>query len=64
MVAFNCPGDQLPRYLKNMEAAGFAEESVGSGDRIWRQVPGRKWHARQKGRTNGSKEVVLVHRAV
>jgi DNA modification methylase len=62
MVAFNRPAEQLPRYLENMEEAGFAEECVGN--RIWRQVPGRKWHARQKGRTNGSKEVVLVHRAI
>ncbi len=64
MVAFNRPADHLPRYLENMEEAGFAEMSVGSDNRIWRQVPGRKWHARQKGKTNGSKEVVLVHRAV
>lgn len=62
MVAFNHPADQLARYLENMEAAGFAEVSVD--DRVWRQVPGRKWHARQKGTTNSSKEVVLVHRAV
>ena len=64
MVAFNRPAEHLPRYLENMEQAGFAEVTVGSGNRIWRQVPGRKWHARQKGKTNGSKEVVLVHRAV
>ena len=64
MIAFNRPADHLPRYLENMEAAGFTELSVSSGDRIWRQVPGRKWHARQKGKTNSSKEVVLVHRAV
>lgn len=64
MVAFNRPADHLPRYLENMEAVGFAEVSVGSRDRIWRQVPGRKWHARQKGNTNAAREVVLVHRAV
>jgi DNA modification methylase len=64
MVAFNRPGEHLPRYLGNMEESGFAEMSVAAGDRIWRQVPGRKWHARQKGTTSSSKEVVLVHRAV
>jgi DNA modification methylase len=64
MVAFNRPADHLPRYLENMEAAGFAEVTVGARTRIWRQVPSRKWHARQKGRTNSSNEVVLVHRAV
>jgi DNA modification methylase len=64
MVAFNRPNDHLQRYLENMEAAGFDEVSVGRAGRIWRQVPGRKWHARQKGATNSSKEVVLIHRAV
>jgi DNA modification methylase len=64
LVAFNRPAEHLPRYLKNMEAAGFAEMSVGARGRIWRQVPGRKWHARQKGTTESSREVVLVHRAV
>jgi hypothetical protein len=62
LLAFNQPAEHLPRYLENMEAAGFTEVQVGN--RIWRQVPGRKWHARQKGKTNSSKEVVLVHRAI
>jgi hypothetical protein len=64
MVAFNRPAEQLPRFLENMRTADFAEVSIGSDDRIWRQVPGRKWHARQKGKTNSANEVVLVHRAV
>ena len=64
MIAFNRPVDQLPRYLKNMEEAGFAEVSLEGAERIWRQVPSRKWHARQMGKTNSSNEVVLIHRAV
>jgi DNA modification methylase len=64
MVAFNRPEDQLPRYLANMVVAGFAEISVGSGTRVWRQVPHRKWHAALRGRTNSANEVVLVHRAI
>lgn len=70
MVAFNHPDDQLPRYLTNMKAAGFAELSVEgppsamSDSRIWREVPGRKWHAALKGKTHSSNEVVLIHRAV
>jgi len=64
MVAFNRPEDQLPRYLANMDVAGFAEISVGSGTRVWRQVPHRKWHAALRGRTNSANEVVLVHRAI
>lgn len=64
MVAFNRPTEQLPRYLENMREAGFEEIVIAKGNRIWRQVPGRKWHARQKGETNSAKEVVLVHQAV
>lgn len=69
MVAFNRPEDQLPRYLANMESAGFKEISVkgefAAGDRrIWRQVPNRKWHANFIGQTHSSNEVVLIHRAV
>lgn len=69
MVAFNRPEEQLPRYLANMETAGFREVSVESeftaGDRrIWRQVPNRKWHATFIGKTHSSNEVVLIHRAV
>lgn len=63
MVAFNKPGEQLPRYLENMKEAGFAEVSVGDS-RIWRQVPQRKWHATFRGQTDSANEVVLVHRAI
>lgn len=63
MIAFNRPDDQLPRYLENMEVAGFAETTLEAPDRIWRQVPGRKWHASLKGKTNSANEVVLIHRA-
>lgn len=69
MVAFSEPNWQLARYLDVMNACGFEEfrpwnlENSGSGGgRLWRDVPNRKWHADQKGRTNGSQEVVLVHR--
>lgn len=67
MVAFSDPDTQLPRYLANMDAAGFAEariQSAGEGGRIWRIVPGRKWHAALKGQTASAREVMLVHRAV
>lgn len=63
MIAFNRPSDQLPRYLENMRLAGFSEVSLNGSDRIWREVPGRKWHARMKGATNSANEVVLIHRA-
>lgn len=62
MVAFNKPHEQLPRYLENMEQAGFTEVPVGDC-RIWREVPQRKWHATFRGKTESANEVVLVHRA-
>jgi hypothetical protein len=70
MIAFSEPETHLPRYLANMEAAGFEEvrldEEAGLSRhrRIWRSVPGRRWHANLKGDLNSSREVVLVHRAV
>ncbi len=62
MLAFNKPEEQLPRYLANMESAGFEEMQLGR-PRIWRSVPNRKWHATFKGATNSASEVVLIHRA-
>jgi len=70
LIAFSDPTRHLPRYLANMEAAGFGEvrfnedAGIGCHRRIWRLVPGRRWHANLKGDLNSSREVVLVHRAV
>ncbi len=70
MVAFSDPGNHLPRYLANMEAAGFKETMFHNKSfldkryRIWRLVPNRKWHANLRGKTSGSREVVLIHEAV
>lgn len=68
MVAFNRPEEQMPRYLENMRLAGFSEARVDATaelneSRIWRDVPGRKWHASLRGKTEASREVVLIHRA-
>jgi hypothetical protein len=67
MVAFSEPSWQLGLYLETMEAAGFTEAFLpslsGCGDgRLWRSVPGRRWYSRQRGKTAGSNEVVLIHR--
>jgi hypothetical protein len=62
LVGFSQPQRQLPEYLNLLEEAGFREVDLGQTDRIWRQVPNRKWHADQKGETASSKEVVLVHK--
>lgn len=71
MIAFSKPRNQLPRYLRNMELAGFEEirELQDEGNerafkRIWRPVPSRKWYANLKGNTCSSREVVLLHRAL
>ena len=63
MVAFRNPRSHLPRYLATMTDAGFSEVRSGD-DRIWREVPNRRWHAAQRGATDSSREVVLVHQAV
>jgi hypothetical protein len=53
-----------------MEEAGFVELKPICDDdylingRIWRQVPGRKWYAKNRGEIPASKEVMLLHRAV
>lgn len=70
LVAFNDPSKYLDRYLNNMKIAGFKEVFVvppqnnGQVQRIWRQVPSRKWHASLKGSTHSAREVVLIHQAI
>ncbi len=63
LVAFSDPSRFLSRYLENMNEAGF-KECRGSRNRIWRQVPNRRWHATAKGSLAAAREVVLVHEAV
>jgi DNA modification methylase len=63
MVAFSDQRNHLPRYLENMEQAGFRELCAES-NRIWRNVPNRRWHASLQGQTSSAREVVLVHEAV
>ena len=67
LVAFADPAEQLPRYLSVMSSSGYQEcllsEHLDSRDgRLWRDVPGRKWHANRKGNLASSQEVVLIHR--
>jgi DNA modification methylase len=59
MVAFAQPERQLHRYLNAMGKAGFRE--MQQIDRIWRGVPGRRWHATTKGDLPSAREVVLLH---
>jgi hypothetical protein len=68
MVAFSEVDWQLPKYLKVMESCGLIEilpweDTFDDEDgRLWRDVPGRRWHAQQKKKAPGAREVVLVHR--
>src|SRR5439155_17837823 len=55
LVSFGDPRPHLARYLEAMLEAGFEElrtdEHFGqkAHRRIWRPVPGRRWHAAIKG---------------
>ncbi len=63
LIAFSDFKEQLPRYLEAMEYAGYQEYGHAiESDRIWRQVPLRRWYATYKGNTSSSHEVLLVHR--
>lgn len=71
VVGFNDVDAQLPRYLRAMSHAGFAEVNFnelgnGADGRLWRDVPGRRWWARAGDRSDvaphTAREVVLVHR--
>jgi DNA modification methylase len=67
LLAFSAIEEQLPRFLAAMERASFQEcdiisECDGVSERVWRQVPSRRWYATYKGNTSSSREVLLVHR--
>ncbi|MGI8600434.1 MAG: DNA methyltransferase [Chitinophagaceae bacterium] len=63
MLAFSDISWQLPRYLDVMERAGFKEVHL-TQDRMWRDVPNRKWYANKNGKTQSSNEVVLIHKLI
>ncbi len=63
ILAFSEISWQLPKYLETMEEAGYTEVNLNN-ERIWREVPNRKWYAQQKGKTQSSKEVILFHKPV
>ena len=68
LVAFSDVEWQLPRYLEVMENCGLHERQfwamTDNDGRLWRDVPNRKWHARQKAYSPAAREVVLVHRKI
>ncbi|HET8636085.1 MAG TPA: DNA methyltransferase [Acidobacteriaceae bacterium] len=62
VVAFSDPEWQLDRYLGALANAGLQEISPGEQDRLWRDVPNRRWHALSQARHSSAREVVLFHR--
>jgi hypothetical protein len=67
LVAFSDPSWQLPAFLEALQQAGFSEIQLPNvsqypDERLWRQVPNRKFYADQKGSIAASKEVLLVHK--
>ena len=70
LIAFSNPDKQLPEYLIALENAGLEEVFFNHScdksveDRIWREVPNRKWYTTSKELALSAREVVLIHRAV
>jgi hypothetical protein len=66
LVAFEHATEQLPIYLNTMKAAGYQEVKIlaGNGEqRVWREVPNRKWYSSMRTEEHDSiKEVLLLHR--
>ena len=64
LIAFNDKAKQLGRYLESMANAGFREanrEGSRIQQRLWRQVPNRKWYTWLSETSSSSREVALVH---
>jgi DNA modification methylase len=64
LLAFPHAAKQLPAYLAAMSAAGYEEMTLPTDDggRPGRQVPNRRWYARNQGKIGAATELLLVHR--
>jgi hypothetical protein len=62
IVAFSEPDWQLGRYLDALTNAGLEEISPGEQDRLWRDVPNRRWHALSQAKHSSARELILFHR--
>ncbi len=68
LIAFSDVEQQLPRYLAEMDAAGYqplADTSLPEQEALWRRVPHRRWYMRIKdprGEQAAANEVLLLHR--
>jgi len=63
LVGFSNSNVQLPLYLKAMEQAGYQEifPLSAAGERLWRDVPNRKWYTNIRDKWDSSREVLLFH---
>jgi len=65
LIGFSNVDEQLPLYLDAMLKAGFTEVPVNPTsdiqERIWRQIPSRRWYATFKGQISSSQEILLIH---
>ena len=62
LIGFADVETQLPLYLAAMNQAGFHEWSPPTGQRLWRTVPNRKWHAKLQTTGDATSELLLFHR--
>ena len=63
LVGFSDSSIQLPMYLRAMEEAGYKEifPISAQGERLWRDVPNRKWYTNIRDKWDSSREVLLFH---
>jgi len=63
LVGFSDSSVQLPLYLNAMEKAGYEEifPLSAAGERLWRDVPNRKWYTNIRDKWDSSREVLLFH---
>ncbi|MBK6409473.1 MAG: site-specific DNA-methyltransferase [Flavobacteriales bacterium] len=68
LVGFSNPRAHLPRHLNMMAAAGYEEvtdrDSLGRAQRVWRNVPNRRWYNNTGASPANSREVMSIHRPV
>lgn len=67
MIAFSDVHLQLAKYLQVMNDAGYKEvglieDSSDKVQRIWRNIPNRKWYNYNKANIDSRKEVLLFHK--
>jgi hypothetical protein len=63
LVGFSDSNVQLPLYLKAMQKAGYKEifPLSAGGERLWRDVPNRRWYTNIGEKWDASREVLIFH---